>query len=210
MLSGLAEFRVSFTGWKHMRYYQYPATPEKFLKKFEYINSLPCHPDTKKVMFFHYYKDNAGDAFGAEAIAKANGYEFVAFDATYMMYDRIVNQSYLPEDAEILSRLPETPEENISRFKHQPRKDDYCELQEKEVVLDSYGTMKQCQLMGFMDGFDRGDFLREPLSVIRERIMKDPMCPKCKACGVPGYSLIFADPVVHKNAAEVANIGRYK
>ena len=209
MLSGLAEFRVSFSGWRGMHYYQRPATPEKFFKKFDYINSLPCHSSTKKVMFFHIYKDNEDEVHRARVIAGANRYEFVAFPATYMMYDRIVNQSYLPEDEEILRRLLETPEENIARFKHRPRHDDYCELQEKEVVLDSYGRMKQCQLMGFWDEYNRGDFLTIPMKDIRKKIMTDPMCPRCKATGVPTYSLIFADPAVAEDPISSADDDKY-
>ena len=201
------EFRVSFSGWRSLHRYQKGNTVQRFLKNFEEVASLPRYPETKWVMYFHQYKDNLDETQEARELAEANGMKFVAFPATFMVYDNII-EGYSYDDEETLEMLTERPEENILRLRKKPSVHDYCNMQEKEITLDSYGRMQLCQLM-FKQKYQMGDFLSEPLKDIRKRIMEHPLCGKCKAMGVGKYSLIFADPVVVEKPVEKANEGKY-
>lgn len=207
-VSGVTEFRVSFSGWKGMHRYQYPATPERFLKKFDMVAALPWHPKTAKVFFFHEYKDNRDEIAPARELAESHGFKFVTFPATLMVYDHII-EGYTKEDEETISWLTETPEQNIARHRRKPHKNDWCSMQEREIVLDSYGRMQLCQMM-YPAKYKMGNFLSTPLSELRSQIMRHSMCPKCKAKGVGHYALIFSDPAKDKDTVAVANEGKYK
>jgi hypothetical protein len=140
-------------------------------------------------------------------MAKDNHCEFFSFPATYMMYENIVSGEYPPYDKLILSRLPETPEQNIARFKKKPKSTDYCLMQSKQVTLDSYGRMYLCQMMY---NSKTGDYLKVPLKDLRRQILASEFCPKCKASGVPMYARCYGDPIVWDNPVEEANKGKYK
>jgi len=201
------EFRISFSGWKMLHVTQKGNTVERFMKNFDRLNKLPRHKETKWVMFFHQYQHNFDEFDAAKKLADDNGYEFVAFPATFMVYDHII-EGYTKQDEETLSMLIERPEDNIKRFTRPPKSTDYCMMQEKEITLDSYGRMQLCQLM-YKSKYIMGDFLTVPLKEIRKKIMKHPLCGTCKGMGVGRYSLIFADPAVREAPVEAANEGKY-
>jgi len=205
---GLTEFRVSFSGWMGMRYTQRGATPEKFIAKLDAISKYPKHPSTKLVFFFHLYEHSITEMARAKELATKYGYEFYAFPATHMNYDHTIEGYTEEDDPDILRMLLETPEENIARFKKKPTKDDYCFMQEKEITLDSYARMQQCQMM-YSSKYIRGDFLTTPLKDLRRSIMNNPLCLKCKACGIPKYAMIFADPAVVKEPIVHADEDKY-
>jgi sulfatase maturation enzyme AslB (radical SAM superfamily) len=205
--SRVTEFRVSFSGWKNMHIYQKPATAERFLKKFEMLSKLPWAEETAKVFFFHEYKDNRDEIAPARELAESHGFKFVTFPATFMVYDRII-EGYNDEDRKTIAMLTETPEENIARHRRKPDANDWCGMQEREIVLDSYGNMQLCQMM-FRKQFKIGNFLTTPLDKLRAQTMKHSMCPKCKAKGVGHYSLIFSDPAKDEDTVATANEGKY-
>lgn len=206
--SGVTEFRVSFSGWRKMHIYQAPATAERFIRKFDMLSALKWHPDTAKVFFFHEYKDNADEIPYAREMAEVSGFKFVTFPATFMVYDRII-EGYTEEDLKTIAMLTETPEENIARHRRKPDANDWCSMQEREVVLDSYGRMNLCQMM-FPKQYQMGDFLTTPLSELRAKVMQHSMCPRCKAKGVGHYALIFSDPAKDEDTVAVANEGKYQ
>lgn len=206
--SGVTEFRVSFSGWKNMHIYQKPARITQFVDKFIMLSSLPWSDRTSKVMFFHIYKDNGDEQKMARVWAESHGFKFVPFPATMMVYDHII-EGYTDEDLKTISMLTETPEENIARHKRKPRRNDWCGMQEGEITLDAYGNMRLCQLM-FKTKYIVGNYLDTPLADLRKKVMRDPMCPKCKAKGVGHYSLIFADPVVEEDPVATADRGKYQ
>jgi MoaA/NifB/PqqE/SkfB family radical SAM enzyme len=200
------EIRFSFTGWKYMSYYQWGAKASTFTLNVEKISSLPRHPETRWTMFYHLYRDNLDEEIFAKKFAKDCNLEFFSFPATYMMYENIVSGKYPAKDKEILSRLLETPEQNIARFKKKPKETDYCIMQSKQLTLNSYGKIYQCQMMY---NSNVGNFLNmsyQDSVGIRKR---EPYCLMCKAKGVPGYAQIFADPIVVDDPIEKANKGRY-
>ena len=205
--SRVTEFRVSFSGWKGMHKYQYPATPGKFLMKFDMLSHLEWHPDTEKVFFFHIYKDNKDEIEPARKLAENAGFKFVTFPATLMVYDHII-EGYTKQDLETISWLTESPKENIARHRRKPHKDDWCNMQERDITLDSYGRMQLCQMM-YPAKYKMGSFLDTPLRDLRSAIMKHPMCPKCKKAGVGHYALIFSDPAMDVDTVAVANKGKY-
>lgn len=205
--SGVTEFRVSFSG-SDMRKYQTPATPERFMAKFEMLAKLDWHPNTERVMFIHKYKNNTHEIPLMERYARDHGFRPVAFPATFMVYDRIIEKSYTPEDMETISWLTETPEANIARHKRRPHADDYCLMQEKEVTLDSRGNMQLCQLM-FPAKYRMGNFLDTPLKDLRKKVREHPMCKRCKPTGVGHYSLIFADPAIDPEPVLTADEKKY-
>jgi hypothetical protein len=206
--SKVTEFRVSFSGWKNMHIYQKPATTERFLKKFDMVAQLPWAKETAKVMFFHKYKDNLDEIERAKVLCESHGFKFVTFPATMMVYDHII-EGYTDEDQGTLAMLTETPEQNIARHRRKPDANDFCSMQEREVILDAYGNMRLCQLM-YKEKYVIGNFLETPLAEMRKKIMQHPMCPKCKAKGVGHYALIFNDPAVDVDTVAVANKGKYK
>jgi pyruvate-formate lyase-activating enzyme len=205
--SRVHEFRVSFSGWKNMKVYQRNATPERFIEKFDMVSRLDWAPETIKTMLFHVYKDNQDEIQRAREMCEAHGFKFVALPATSMVYDHVV-EGYTPEDIETNKLLLETPEENIARIRRPGHPDDFCNMQEREIVLDSYGDMRLCQAM-YENRFVVGNFLAEPLEVLRSRIMRHPMCPKCKAKNVPRYMLCYADPAEYDDPVGVANETKY-
>ena len=204
--AGPAEFRISFSGWRNMEYYQKNAKPDRFWKKVDLLDKLKRNPETRYVMYFHQYKDNLDETDEARKWAEHYGYDFITFPATNMNYPSIINDNYTPLDKEVNSRLLETPEENIARIKN--RHLDYCRMQEKEVCLDTYGNMQQCQLL-YNREYVVGNYLVTPLKEMREKIMKHPICLKCKAKGVGDYSLIFGDPVRYVDPVPNAQKNRF-
>jgi hypothetical protein len=206
--SKVTEFRVSCSGHQ-MNKYQKPATLDRFIKKFVMLSALPWASETAKVFFYHLYKDNQGSIGFFRDLAERHGFKFVTFPATFMVYDRIVTKSYTAEDKETISWLTETPEQNIARHRRKPDSKDWCGMQEREIVLDSYGRMNQCQML-FKAENRIGDFLETPYKELRKRAMDNPFCLKCKAAGVPRYSLIFSDPAKDPDTVAVANKGKYK
>jgi hypothetical protein len=207
--SGLDEFRVSFSGWKKMHIYQKPARAERFVEKLEFISKLQWPKSVKKTMFFHEYKDNLDEREPARRLAEDNGFRFVSFPATFMMYERIIDGSYTEEDRALISLLPETPEENISRHKKPPKVTDRCAMQEDDITLDSYGQMQLCQMM-YLPEFKMGSFLATPLKELRQQILAHPICPRCKAKGIGHYALIFGEPAVLNDPVKVADKDKYK
>jgi hypothetical protein len=205
---GLTEFRVSFSGWMGMYITQRGATPDKFIKKLEVISKFPKHPKTKLVFFFHLYEHTLVEVDRAKKLAQDYGYEFHAFPATHMNYDHTIEGYTDEDDQDVLNMLLETPEQNIARFKKKPTKDDYCFMQEKEITLDSYGRMQQCQMM-YASKYIAGSFLNTPLKDLRRTIMNHSMCPKCKACGIPKYAMIFADPALIDEPIAHADHSKY-
>lgn len=201
------EFRISFSGWKNLSKYQVGNTIERFLSCFEQVVSLPRHSETTWVMYFHQYKDNIDETERARRMAEDNGLKFVAFPATFMVYDHII-EGYTEQDKETLALLTETPEENIARLQSKPNASDYCNMQEKEVTLNSRGEMQLCQLM-YKEKYKVGDFMQVPLAEMREQIKSHSMCVKCKTKGVGKYSLIFADPYVSTDPVAEANQEKY-
>ena len=206
--SHVTEFRVSFSGWKGIHKYQYPATPGRFLKTFEMASKLPWSSDTLKVFFFHIYKDNKDEIEPARHLAESHGFKFISFPTTFMAYDRILN-GYTEQDRETLSWMDETPEQNIARHRRKPDVNDFCAMQEREITLDSYGKMHICQCY-FQNEFIVGDYLTTPLKELRKKIMNHKLCPSCKAKGIPRYSMIYSDPVTDKDTVAFANKGKYK
>jgi hypothetical protein len=203
-----AEFRVSYSG-RNMAMYQKNSDHDRFLEKLDEVyTKYPRYPETKHVMFFHVYKNNGEDYEPAKRLAQKYGLEFEAFPATLMVYDHIIHGSYTEEDRETLSWLTETPEENIARQKRKHLEDDYCNMQSKEIALDTRGDMQQCQLL-FRREYTIGNFLTTPLKDLRRKVMSHPICKACKSKGVGHYSLIFADPAVEEKAVEAANRGKY-
>ena len=199
------EFRISFSGWKNLIIYQKGNTNKKFFENFDRICKLPRHKETVWTLYFHQYKDNLDETERAGELARENGLKFVAFPAQYMLYDRIV-EGYKEEDKAGLGLLLDTPEEVISRLRVQPKEDDYCRQQSKELVLDSHGRVQLCQMM-YGERFIVGDF-RE--SELRKKILNHEFCKGCKVSGVPKYAnLCYADPVLHKDPHGEAIDGKF-
>lgn len=205
--SGVTEFRVSFSG-SDMRKYQTPATPERFMSKFEALAKLSWNPRTEKVMFVHIYRDNKREIPLMKRYAEVHGFRPVAFPATFMSYDRIIEKNYTPQDIETISWLTETPEANIARHRRRPDAGDYCLMQSGEVTLDSRGNMQLCQLM-FPAKYRMGNFLDTPLKDLRKKVREHPMCKRCKPAGVGHYSLIFADPAIDPEPVLTADEKKY-
>lgn len=203
--AGPEEFRLSFTGWEHMHEYQKNATAERFVMNLERLSRYPRNPLTRWSLFFHLYRDNVHELPKVHQLCKDFNLQLVFFPATYMMYDRIITRKYDEADMAIINRLLETPEENIARIKNAS---DYCPMQSKEITLDSYGNMQLCQLM-YPPEYRMGNFLEVPLKELRKKIMRHAMCPNCKAAGVPGYTLIFAQPIFYEDPVAIANKGKY-
>lgn len=207
------EFRASFSGWEQMHIFQKGANPERFIKNLERVAKMPTHRETERVFFFHRYKTNGHEEAPARRLAEDNGFKFVAFEATYMLYDRIVEnftgeKPYTDEERDVLDRLTEYPEENISRLEKEPSENDYCRMQNQEITLDSYGRVQQCQMM-YQGKNIMGSVLDEPMKDIRMRIVNNPFCVSCKKSGVIPYSKIFGDPATKYDPKATADKGKY-
>ena len=208
------EFRVSFSGWRSMHIHQKGAKPERFMKNLEIISRIPTSPKTQRIFFFHRYKDNLDEEPFAKLLAEQHDFKFVAFEATYMLYDRIVEnytgeRPYTEAEKAAINRLTETPEENISRLKKKPREGDYCRMQREEITLDSHGRVQQCQMM-YPERFIRGNIMDEPMKDIRKRIITEKFCHSCKKSGVIPYSKIFGDPAMTEDPKAIADSWKYK
>jgi hypothetical protein len=207
------EFRVSFSGWEKMHIYQKGARPERFIENLKRLAYMPTHPETKRVFFFHRYKTNRHEEDRARVLAEDYGYHFVPFEATYMVYDRIVEnytgeKPYEAWEIKDIDMLTETPEQNISRLKHKPTSNDYCSMQKREITLDSHGRVQQCQMM-YKENFIIGNVMHRPFKEIRKDIVNNPFCKTCKASGVVSYARIFGDPAVKPVPKETADKGKY-
>jgi len=208
------EFRVSFSGWKSMHIHQKGARPQRFIDNLVKISKIPTSPNTERIFFFHRYKDNLDEEADARILAYTYGFKFVAFEATYMLYDRIVenytgDKPYTEAEKVEIGRLTETPEQNIARLRKKPCVTDYCRMQSEEITLDSHGRVQQCQMM-YPAKYIQGNILDEPMKDIRARILTNDFCKKCKMSGVIPYSKIFGDPAMTDDPKAIADTFKYK
>ena len=195
-----SEFRISFAGWIYADYYQYPAKPEVFDWNFKRVCALPRHKETIWTMAFHRYKENSYEEHCARIMAINRNLKFVAIPAIFMPCEKVVEKNYSAQDRTLISHLPETPEETITKLKFH---DDYCLLW-KQIYMDANADVYLCQLI-YEERFKLGNFFDTSVKEWLNLIKTDPFCQKCMKAGGHAYQYCFSsftehdDPVGHAN-----------
>lgn len=198
------EFRISFAGLEQMSYYQRPAKPEIFRRKFDEVCKLPRYEETLWTMGFHLYRDNEHEMEIARKMAHENKLKFVVIDSVLMPQERNVEQQYTPQDLELISHLKKTSDQSISRMK----KSDYC-MCWKQITIDATGMVYLCQLV-YEDRFKLGNFLDMSNKEILRRIKTHPFCKKCTAIGANVYQAGYDDFTVKGDPVAIADRRRLK
>ena len=183
------ELRVSFPGWKHMKYYQAGADPDRFNETFRKIVKFPRHKETVWTMIFQWYRDNLDEFPAVKTLAEEHGFRLFVLPAIFMVPEKIVPGNYTKQDKELIARLLETPEESIARMQH--RRTDYCQCWD-QITLDAKGDVFLCQLV-FEERFRLMNFLDTPIKDIRKAIRSHPFCRDCIAKGFSDYSELYGD-----------------
>lgn len=199
-----AEFRISFAGFKQMRYYQGGASPEAFKKKLNMIARLPRYKETTWTMAFHLYRDNEIELEYARSLAESLALKFVVIPAIFMPCEKVVDKHYTDADLALISHLIESPEDNIARMKFKR----FCTCW-KQITMDALGDVYLCQLV-YEKRFRLCNFMDVPLSDIRMAIRTHTFCEKCVMMGGNVMQECFADFIKYDDPVGVANKRRMK
>jgi MoaA/NifB/PqqE/SkfB family radical SAM enzyme len=181
LAAGLKDFCFGFSGW-HPEYFQRGSKIERVLDNAEILSKIAKKYKTKVSIIWIRYKDNAHEEPRVYQLARSLGFEVIAVDAIFLTLDKIINKNYTQQDLELISHLPETPEQKCARVRG--RQD--CYQQNKFITLEATGKILLC--CNFMeDQYILGNFLDQPVEYWRQVMKKSPVCRKCKSIGANKY-----------------------
>jgi len=198
------EMRISFPGWRWMTKFQKGARAEVFNKNVEMMMTLPRHKETVWTSAFHLYNCNSDEIPQAEAWASERNLKLVVLPAIHMSCEKVVEQTYTPDDEELISHLLEHPQESIARMKLSP---DWCDNW-RQVAIDAKGMTYLCQLV-YEERFKLVPFMDYSLRELQKMQRSHSFCGKCMKAGGNVYQACFAE-FDHKDPIKEADKRRRK
>lgn len=139
--------------------------------------------DTRLVVLYHQYRNNAQESEAVREYAAGLGAEFLAYPAFFAPVEKLLDlvgggYEATPEERHVLDNLIYSP----FRLPQVPPavRETFCALQEQSLSVDVHGRVSLC-CATFTDGFVVGDVLEDSLEEIQARRDRHPYCSRCKA-----------------------------
>jgi MoaA/NifB/PqqE/SkfB family radical SAM enzyme len=183
MAAGLDELRISFSGWDNGPYYHRGRDIKQFDQSCRELSVIAPKYKTQISIIFHKYRDNGHELSRVQSFAKSLGFGLIEETAFFIPFEKIVNDSYTPDDTALIGHLIETPQTKLVRQDYDP----ICYYNQKQMVIDANGKVFLCRHV-FSDSYVVGDIVLDSFWDIRRRMAGHTFCVDCKSCGLNKYT----------------------